>query len=249
MSEWYAEYYGPRYADSVRAMLTPERSRAEVDFIRRETGLEPPAAIADVACGEGRHALAWAERGFAVTGVDLNAEFIERARTAQRETPATTAAARFEPGDMRQPIGGPYALVEILFHSFGFFTDDENRAVLRGWSERLVPGGWLVLDVWNRDAIVRNLQPERTWRTADDLEVREQYAFDPLTGRSAVHYTYTYADGRCYDYDASFRLYTFTELRDLLASAEMSVIAVFGSLAGDAYTLDARRLVVFARKK
>lgn len=248
MSNWFADYYGQRYADSVRPMLTPERTRAEVEFIRRETGLEPPAAIADVACGEGRHALAWAGQRFAVTGVDLNTEFVERARQAAAALPSEVPAPRFVAGDMRQPFGGPYALVEILFHSFGFFSDEENRDVLRGWSERLPSGGWLVLDVWNRDAMIRNLQSERTWRAADDLEVREQYAFDPRTSRSAVHYTYTYADGRSYDYDASFRLYTYTELRDLLAGAGHAVTSVYGSLAGDPYTLDARRLVIFARK-
>jgi hypothetical protein len=40
------------------------------------------------------------------------------------------------------------------------------------------------------------------WQPSPELRVREEYAFDPLTGRSGVHYTYSYADGRHYEYDA-----------------------------------------------
>jgi D-alanine-D-alanine ligase len=241
--EWTAAYYGQQYADSVRGLLTPERTTAEVDFILRETGIAPPAAVADVACGEGRHAREFAARGFHVTGVDQSAEFIARGRADAPER------MRLLVGDMREPVGSPYDLVTLLYHSFGFFADHENRDLLRGWAERLAPGGWFALDVWNRDRIVRQPLPHREWRASDALTVREEYRFDPLTGRSEVHYTYRYADGRCYEYDASFRLYTLAELRALLDDAGLDVRAVYGSLAGEPYSLDALRTVVFARER
>jgi len=63
MAEWWAQYYGDQYADSVRGLLTPERTAEEVAFIRGVTGLTPPASVADVACGEGRHARLLAAQG------------------------------------------------------------------------------------------------------------------------------------------------------------------------------------------
>ena len=48
--DWTLAYYREQYADSVRPMLTEERSRAEVDFLLRETGLRPEAQVADVPC-------------------------------------------------------------------------------------------------------------------------------------------------------------------------------------------------------
>jgi SAM-dependent methyltransferase len=242
VSGWYTSYYGKQYADSVRGLLTPERTAAEVAFIRKVTNLQPPAAIADIACGEGRHARLFAAQGFEVTGIDQNPDFIASARGQ------APAGADFLVGDMRDAVGGPYQLVMLLYHSFGFFADEENRCLLQSWSERLAPGGWCVVDVWNRDAIISHLQPPRVWQASSDLEVRENYAFDPLTGRSDVHYTYVYSDGSRYEYDASFRLYTYTELRDLLQSVGMTVDSVYGSLTGEPYSPDARRLVFFARK-
>ena len=243
--DWFAQYYGERYADSVRPMLTEERSDAEVAFILRETGLRPPARVVDLACGFGRHALPFARRGYAVTGVDRNAEWIAQARQAAEGLDAT-----FVVGDMREPLGGPYDLLASLFHSFGFFSDAENEAMLAGWSARLRDGGWLAMDIWNRDYMLRHWQPLHEWEPSATLRVREERDFDPLSGRLAIHYTYTYADGAApYTYDASFRLYAFTELRDLLARCGLTVAHTYGSLAGEPFSLDARRLVVFARKR
>jgi SAM-dependent methyltransferase len=244
MDDWFVAYYRGQYADSVRNLLTPERSLAEVEFILRETGLKPPAKVADVACGEGRHAVILAARGFQMLGVDQNADFLAKARAA---TPAA-AQAEYVVGDMRQAIGGPYDLVLSLFHSFGFFGDAENARMLRAWGDRLTPGGFLVLDVWNRDRILRQYTPERTWQATHDLRVTEKSAFDPLTGRLSIHYIYAYEEGRQFTYDASFRLYTVQEIRALLAATGVEVRAVYGTLTGERFHLDAPRLVVFGRK-
>ncbi|HUS15735.1 MAG TPA: class I SAM-dependent methyltransferase [Chloroflexia bacterium] len=242
MTEWYQAYYGADYAESVREIATPARAEAEVAFIVRETGLQLPAAVADVACGHGRHAVAFATRGFRVTGVDQNADFIAAGQAA---APAGTDLVV---GDMRQPFGGPYNLITILFQSFGFFDDAENHAVLEVWSARLAPGGWFVLDVWNRDFIIRHFEPVRTWQASATLEVSEQRRFDPLSGQLTIHYRYRYADGAQHEYDGRFRLYAAAELRGLCEGAGLRVESLYGSLTGEPYDLDARRLIVFARK-
>lgn len=243
-SDWYTAYYREDYAASVAGALTNARGAAEVDFILRETGAQPPAAVADVACGHGRHARVFAERGYEVMGVDQNATYLEQARAA---LPAG-ARARFIQGDMREAVGGPYALVLSLFHSFGFFSDEENRRMLQNWAGALAPGGFFALDVWNRDALLRRDTSGRTWQAARDLSVAERYAYDPLSGRSAIHYTYTYSDGRTREYEASFRLYTPPELRAMFVAVGLTVTALYGSLTGDAYTLDAPRTVLFGRR-
>lgn len=74
-ADWFRRYYGEQYADSVRGMLTQERSEREVEFIVRETALQPPASVLDLACGAGRHALAFARHGYVVTGVTTKSLF------------------------------------------------------------------------------------------------------------------------------------------------------------------------------
>lgn len=246
-AEWYRAYYSEQYADSVRGMLTTERSAAEAAFILRETGVEPPATVADIACGSGRHALAFARRGLRVTAVDMNAGWLAEGRAAA-EAARPPLPVEFVAGDMRAAVGGPYDLAVSLFHSFGFFSDVENAEMLAGWAACIRPGGWFALDVWNRDAMLRHWQPAHEWMAEKGLRVSERRDFDPLTGRISIAYHYTYADGRAFTYDASFRVYTYTELRDLLASCGLRVRKVFGSLGGDPYSVEARRLVTLAQK-
>ena len=242
--DWTLAYYRDQYADSVRPMLTEERSRAEVDFLLRETGLPPGASVADVPCGFGRHTAVFAERGFRVVGIDQNPDFIA---AACKQLP-DGVAADLRVGDMRQAVGGPYDLVAILYHSFGFFSDAENRALLLDWAALLAPGGHLALDIWNRDRILRIFAPERTWRASPDLEVTETSSFDPLTSRLAIHYHYAYGDGRSYEYDASHRLYTLTEVRDLFTTAGLAIRSVWGALGDEPYTLDTWRLVAIGQR-
>lgn len=244
MDEWYATYYREHYRDSVRRLLTPARTEDEVSFILRETRLTPPADVADVACGEGRHVLALARRGFQVMGIDLNSDFIAAAREGAT---GLGERARFFTSDMREALGGPYQMILSLFQSFGFFDDADNAKVLRVWSRRLAPGGYLVLDVWNRDFVLRHALNDYSWEAEPGLRVFERKTFDPVTGHLFIHYTYTHAEGQQFEYDARFRLYTPTELRDLLASVGIEVVSVYGSLTGEPFNLDARRLVVFGR--
>ena len=64
-------------------MFTEKRWQAaeqEVDQLINLTGLPPGAQILDLCCGSGRHALAFAKRGFVVTGVDRTRYYLAKAR-------------------------------------------------------------------------------------------------------------------------------------------------------------------------
>src|SRR5439155_26629042 len=119
---------------------------------------------------------------------------------------------------------------------------------LSEWATRIRPGGWLMLELWNRDRIVSRFEPRRTWRASESLEVDERRDFDPLTSRLRVHYDYTFSDGQQTHHDIEVRLYTPTEIRDLLAERGLRVEQIYGSARGDEDTLSAKYLAGLARK-
>ncbi len=242
--EWFRRYYGDDYAASVRDSLDADRTDRETDFLISLTGVARGAHVVDLGCGEGRHALALAGRGMRVTAVDLNRRFLERGR---RDALRQDLDVQWLHGDMRTPRAGPFDLALLLFHSFGFFSDAENAQLLRDWGRELEPAGGFVIDVWNRERILRDFVP-RAERTVGDLAVLEERDWDGATGRLQVRYRYHWHGKPARSYEASFRLYGKGELEVLLEEAGFGPSVAYGSLTGDSWRADAPRLVLFARR-
>lgn len=73
-------------AQSVFAEWVPfpdaNSSIKDVDTIESFVGLEPPKLILDIGCGNGRHALEFAKRGYKVKGIDVAKRFLDEAKKA-----------------------------------------------------------------------------------------------------------------------------------------------------------------------
>ena len=75
-----------------------ELTHDEVDFIAMALDLHEDAAVLDIACGGGRHALELAQRGYSTEGVDSSATLVAYATRCAYEA---ATRARFVQGDMR----------------------------------------------------------------------------------------------------------------------------------------------------
>jgi SAM-dependent methyltransferase len=82
------------------------RLAGELPFIEEQLRAIDAVSVVDVACGTGMHALALAQRGYAVLGVDLSPGMIERARAnaATAGTDVGFEVAGF--GDLARMLGG-----------------------------------------------------------------------------------------------------------------------------------------------
>ena len=127
---------------------------AEVDFILDEVELPTDAAVLDLGCGEGRHAVLLAERGYRVTGIDVVRELINRARSKHGESDRLS----FHGGDSRDLVPHArdrYELVLLLYDVLGASgSRDDDLRTLRNIAAVLSPDGRLVLSVMNAGAVV-----------------------------------------------------------------------------------------------
>src|SRR5205085_8594184 len=102
--------------------------------------------VLDLACGPGRHSVAFARKGFTVTGVDRSPFLLERARERGRDASVDIEWVQSDMRSFRRT--GSFDLAVCLFTSFGFFRDDaENQRVLQNVATSLRPGGTFVLDM------------------------------------------------------------------------------------------------------
>src|SRR5207253_11147732 len=96
--EWFETFFeGPAVEFWTRA-IPPVLTLAEADFLEKTLAPDGLARLLDVPCGNGRHAIELARRGYKMTGVDLSREFLEAARLQATEA---GAAIDFQHGDMR----------------------------------------------------------------------------------------------------------------------------------------------------
>jgi SAM-dependent methyltransferase len=165
-----------------------------------------------------------------VTGLDRSPELVAAARALAGEL---GASVEWLERDLRLLAGlGPFDAALCLFTVFGYFSDAENEAVLRGIYELLAPGGQLLLDVDNPHAIVPHL-PREHWSEAPRGVRRERHEYDALSGRMLSDRRLLAGSGTTMKLPrSSVRLYYPHELRALLARAGFAVEQLHGGLRG-----------------
>jgi D-alanine-D-alanine ligase len=145
-------------------------TRREIDLFLELLPLAKNAKILDVCCGQGRHSLELAQRGFVnLTGVDRSAFLLQKARFRAQ---AAGLAVQFHDGDARAiPLAdASFDAALVLGNSFGYFeraSDDE--AMLRDIHRVLRPGGKILLDVSDGNHVRKHFEP-RSWEwIAEDM--------------------------------------------------------------------------------
>lgn len=106
---------------------------------------DPPGnKLLDAGCGTGRSTVAFAERGFDATGMDISPEMIRIARENHGST-----GIGFHVHDVRHPFteGGPYDVVLCMSDIVNYCADAEHLAeALTSFGAAMRPGAVLVFD-------------------------------------------------------------------------------------------------------
>jgi len=247
MAQWYREFFDDLYLRVYQPLEAPEQVRREVDFIVKALDLPAGAKVLDLCCGQGRHSLELARRGFQVVGVDLSEALLYAAR---KRAESEDLSVTFLHCDMREiDFADEFDAVINMFTSFGYLESEaEDEKVLGKVAQALKSGGKFLLDVVNRDRLVRDFQA-REWHAADEgWLVLEERTFDHLSGRMETCWVCVARDGVRYERLSSVRLYTTSELRTMLERAGLKVTNLFGDYDGSPYSWDSQRLIVVACK-
>ncbi len=239
---------------------------ADVAFFRglaEETG----GPVLELACGTGRVALALAEGGLEVTGLDRSEPMLAVAREKLDAAPSGVAGrVTLVRGDMAAfDLGRTFGLVVVAFRSFqALLTPELQASCLRAARAHLRPGGRLALDLF--DPLLDKCAPGATPfdHSTSRAEVwlpnghRVQVTVtsrdvDPLTQvmRETWRFTETDPGGTVVlveDEDLRLRWTYRHELHYLLALSGFTVEAEYSDFAGSppAY---GKELIVVARRE
>ena len=208
--------------------------------------VQPGSAVEDLGCGRGRHAIPFARRGFAVTGVDLSEKMLGIARTRARKEGVAVEWVRADMRVFQRP--GAFDLCLSLFTSFGFFNDEENQKVLDNVGISLKEGGTLLLDLRNAEKGLSRLEDGDQMIEVPSGKLRMSIRFNHRTNRATAEHVLFRQDGIRISSTFDVRVYSIEELEAMLGNAGMRVKNVFGSLSGEACTDESVRMVIVSMK-
>jgi SAM-dependent methyltransferase len=231
-TDWWRNWFGPGYLSLYDAYLA-ERTPVEVDQLEVLLSLRPPASILDLACGQGRHGIELAGRGYEVTGVDLSRYLLE---VAAARAQAANVQVRLLQRDMREPPpDGPFDLALSLFTSFGYFSDDhENHRVLESAAAALVPGGRFLIEVLNGQRERERFEPVQ-WFSVGKTAVMERRKLEESGRRLVVERTVSTPNARETDVHA-IRIYSGDELERALYKVGFANVRLYGDWNGEPLT-------------
>jgi len=234
--EWFKDLYDDFRMATGFGSVSDEQTRSEVGFLCDVLGLSKGAKVLDLFCGAGRHSIELARRGFAATGIEYNRAYLKLAKELIADK---QVAPNFIQGDVRYvEYGGGYDAAIIMFNSLGYFSDTDDEAVLKKVHNALKKGGRFLIEILNRDWIIKNFVEEQETQIKG-IRVIERREFDVLTSRN--NFTIErHEKEKVVTKRGSWRLYSAHEIKNVLEDIGFKFNAGYGSLDKEPLTKDTR---------
>src|SRR4030043_1808743 len=230
--DWWKTIFNSTYLKTDGDVVDDKQiTRKEIDLFIKIVNLSPEDKILDLCCGQGRHCIELANRGFKhVEGLDRSHYLIQRAKKE-------SMMIKFREGDASKLPYAPdtFDAVMILGNSFGYFeTSKEDMMVLKEVLRVLKPWGRFLIDLSDGEYLKENMK-SRSWEWIDKkyFVCRERsLSFDKtrLISREIIN---DVDNGVIADQLYAERLYAKDEIIEFLKQAGFSNIASHGTITPD----------------
>jgi SAM-dependent methyltransferase len=213
--------------------IKPEtRIRRQIDGIEKLLDLKFRNRVLDLGCGAGSQTIELARRRYRVVGMETSNDALA---TAREKAKAEQLTVHFHSDKMtRIPFESEFNAVLNLRNPLGCHKSDrEDLRCLEAIRGSLRPGGRLLLDLLNREWIMRRLGAQ-------------SHVFDLRTGR--LDCRGFRSRGGAGPTRESLRIYSLTEIASMLDRADLRLREAYGDYDGKPYGLDSQRMIVVAER-
>lgn len=253
MRPWYEILFN-NYGEKYDQEIFTQGTTGECDFIEQELQHDKSLQIIDVGCGTGRHAIELSKRGYKVTGIDLSAAQLAKAREkAEKEAQKID----FLQHDARNlPFKNRFD-VAIMLCEGGFplmETDEMNFEILKNVTRSLKnPAKFIFTTLNGLFPIFHSINDFHASGTKEEGANYQSESFDLMTFRDYNITTFTDDDGNEHQLECNERYYIPSEITWLLKSLGYKKIEIFGAKLGafsrnDKLTTEDYEMLVIAEK-
>lgn len=227
MNDWYKKMFEGKFGEFWLKQIErwEETSELQASFLREilEKGL-----TLDHCCGPGRISVLLAD-SMPIVGLDLSRFFLKAAK--KRAKQAGRGNLYLIRADMRYlPFKhGAFDNVINLWTSFGYFSDEENRRVIREVSRVLRNGGNFLLDTFNPGWMIRSFR-DRDWNENEQYLMLEERSVKWKDKKLKTRWIIVNKrNGEIGEITTNLRLYDLEELKELLREEKLETVKVYGS--------------------
>lgn len=217
--EWWRTLFNSLYlktdGDVFENSLNTEK---DVNELIEAVHIQPDDHLLDLCCGQGRHSIELAKRGYNhILGVDRSRYLV---RLARKRAKALNLSVLFSEGDARHVRLKESSIdcVFLLGNSFGYFEKEEDDiAVLNNLKRILKSNGKVVLDIVDGTWMSKHYEP-RSWEWIDQQHfVNRERSLSADGKRIISREVVTDAEmGVIADQLYAERLYSFEEISQIL---------------------------------
>lgn len=211
--------------------------------------------VLDLTCGTGSQVFWLAQRGFTVTGSDINAKMLKIARDKAKKEKLDL---QFINGDMRTVHAGEFDAVITIFNAIGHLTKLDFEKAIRNIHSNLKDDGLYLFDINNLSYLLKDDRiTELTidWlKITDDIQIRDiQYSTINKDGILASYTTSIIQKDsgkpKVTKSAQTLQIYTANQLKELLHKNGFKVIEQC-SIDGSKFVEDKTdRILTIARKQ
>jgi len=243
--EKYAQVY-----DKSGQMVFSLRMIPYLDDLMRRHGIEVNRFL-DLACGTGTVALAFAQRGWGVIGIDGSEAMLAEARRKAEESGTTLHLSR---QDMRDfSVSHPVDLVTCLYDTLNYLlTIADLRAMARCVAAALKPGGYFLFDM-NTEWALANIWDNETYYLEDEgLSLIFRNKYDALQKQVSVTLIGFVRRGELYEKFEEVhveRAYEPSKIEEILRDAGLRLVAQYDCFTFDPPRSDSSRIMWVTRKE
>ncbi len=238
---WFVNWFDSPYYHTLYKNRDEKEAQVFIDNLITHLQIPKRSKIIDIACGKGRHATYFNQKGMNVKGVDLSHNSIAAA------TKNENATLQFEVHDMREIYQeNGFDVVTNLFTSFGYFEKDEDeQKAITAMANNLNSEGILIIDFMNVKKVITN------------LVLNEQKVIDKITFniKRKVESGHIIKDIEIIDslkkqkFQEKVKAITLADFSEFIIGAGLKIIDIFGNYKlEDFNATSSDRLILICKK-
>ena len=207
--------------------------------------LESPPKVLDLCCGLGRISAELARMGFCVTGVDITESFL---KAAKEDAKYENLNIEYIQADAREFIRPDYFdTVVNLYISFGYFKEKkDDLKVLQNVYKSLKKDGTFIIETLGKETASRDFIEAEWFERAGGFMLTEYESLDSWT--FLKNRWILIKNGKVMEKTFVQRLYSASELKDILTEAGFKEIDIYGDWNMIPYNHLANKLIAVCRK-